>query len=79
MTQVFCQPKPVCQMCKTKFPRNAWATLKELAANVEPIPLPNTVPAPRHKKHLANGAGAASVAAPAYNGPPPGAEVIEIL
>jgi transcription initiation factor TFIIH subunit 3 len=59
-------------MCKTKFPRNAWATLKELAANVEPIPLPNTVPAPPMKKPRPATNGAS-------NGPPPGTEVIEIL
>ncbi|CAK9779883.1 transcription factor Tfb4 [Cutaneotrichosporon oleaginosum] len=69
---IFCQPKPVCPMCKTKFPRNAWGTLKELAANVEPIPLPNTVPAPLQKKQRPATNGAS-------NGPPPGAEVIEIL
>ncbi|BEJ10902.1 hypothetical protein CspHIS471_0103240 [Cutaneotrichosporon sp. HIS471] len=71
---IFCQPKPVCQMCKTKFPRSAWATLKELAANVEPIPLPNTVVTPRQRRERPPTNGVSTL-----NGPPPGTEVIEIL
>ncbi|WWC64990.1 uncharacterized protein I303_107604 [Kwoniella dejecticola CBS 10117] len=41
---IFCEPRPVCLMCKTRFPIKSIPTLKSLATYIEPIPIPDTVP-----------------------------------
>ncbi|KAK6906428.1 hypothetical protein I203_100413 [Kwoniella mangroviensis CBS 8507] len=43
---IFCEPRPVCLMCKTRFPIKSIPTLKSLATYIEPIPVPDTVPPP---------------------------------
>ncbi|WWD20896.1 hypothetical protein CI109_105374 [Kwoniella shandongensis] len=43
---IFCEPRPVCLMCKTRFPIKSLPTLKTLAANIQSIPIPDTVPPP---------------------------------
>ncbi|WVW80661.1 hypothetical protein I302_102647 [Kwoniella bestiolae CBS 10118] len=43
---IFCEPRPVCLMCKTRFPIKSIPTLKSLASYIEPIPVPDTVPPP---------------------------------
>ncbi|KAK8850730.1 hypothetical protein IAR55_004650 [Kwoniella newhampshirensis] len=40
---IFCEPRPVCLMCKTRFPIKSLPTLKTLAANIQPISIPDTV------------------------------------
>ncbi|EKC98819.1 hypothetical protein A1Q2_06922 [Trichosporon asahii var. asahii CBS 8904] len=47
---IFCEVKPICSMCKTKFPLTSLARLKQLAAHLQPIPIPATVPPPKQKK-----------------------------
>ncbi|KAK4688305.1 transcription initiation factor TFIIH subunit 3, partial [Tremellales sp. Uapishka_1] len=41
---IFCKPLPVCLMCKTKFPIKSLPGLAALAANIEPVPLPDIIP-----------------------------------
>ncbi|WRT70912.1 uncharacterized protein IL334_007911 [Kwoniella shivajii] len=43
---IFCEPRSVCLMCKTRFPIKSIPTLKTLATYIEPIPVPDTVPPP---------------------------------
>ncbi|WWC92533.1 uncharacterized protein L201_007492 [Kwoniella dendrophila CBS 6074] len=43
---IFCEPRPVCLMCKTRFPIKSIPTLKTLATYIEHIPIPDTVPPP---------------------------------
>ncbi|WWC72781.1 uncharacterized protein I206_106745 [Kwoniella pini CBS 10737] len=47
---IFCEPRPVCLMCKTRFPIKSIPTLKSLATYIEPIPIPDTVPPPPVQK-----------------------------
>lgn len=77
LTIVFCEVKAICSMCKTKFPLTSLARLKQLAAHLQPIPLPATVPPPKLKKGPNSGVNQSPVAS---KGQPtlPDAEVIVV-
>ncbi|WVO13610.1 hypothetical protein L204_101231 [Cryptococcus depauperatus] len=44
---IFCEPKAVCGMCKTRFPVKTIPTLRQLATFIQPIPVPDTIVPPR--------------------------------
>ncbi|WVQ86292.1 hypothetical protein IAT38_008460 [Cryptococcus sp. DSM 104549] len=51
---IFCQPKPVCLMCKTRFPVKSIPTLRTLSSFISSIPVPDTVitpDAPKRSNH----------------------------
>ncbi|WVQ95409.1 hypothetical protein IAU59_002506 [Kwoniella sp. CBS 9459] len=55
---IFCEPRPVCLMCKTRFPIKSIPTLKKLATYIEPIPVPDTIPPPAAPKNAKANAAA---------------------
>ncbi|WVO24877.1 uncharacterized protein IAS62_006257 [Cryptococcus decagattii] len=54
---IFCEPKPICAMCKTRFPIKSIPTLRALAGLNTRIRVPDTVVKPPAPKSSANTTG----------------------
>ncbi|WVQ77611.1 hypothetical protein IAR50_007299 [Cryptococcus sp. DSM 104548] len=52
---IFCEPRPVCLMCKTRFPIKSLPTLRAYSSLINPIPVPDTIVAPPEPKNVDKG------------------------
>ncbi|KAL1412483.1 RNA polymerase II transcription factor B subunit 4 [Vanrija albida] len=62
---IYCEVRPICLMCKTRYNIRNLKTIKEMAAGVTPIPLPSAIPPPRQNQKKARPVTNGTAPAPA--------------